>query len=138
VAKKPKFATIPDPIALAAKITRANTPKPKPELGGAIGHMTNGRFIGHQIQLRAKVHAYTDEMIDIVAELARNSTSDFCRLAAANSLIDRDLGRAVQFTETTIREERIIRPEVLTPEMRKSMVAILDALDPTRKLPDKS
>lgn len=120
------------------RVEAANTPKGKPELGGAIGSMNNGRFVQHQVRLRQMIHGLSDEMIGIVAELARSSISDFCRLAAANSLLDRDLGRAVQFTEQTLREERVIKVEALTPELRASMVSILDTLDPQRKLPEKS
>ncbi len=120
------------------RITAANTPKVKPELGpDVVGNMNGGRFVQHQVRLRQQIHGLSEEMIAIVADLARNSISDFCRLAAANSLLDRDLGKAVQFTEQTLREERVIKVETLTPALRADMVKILDALDPDRKTPDK-
>lgn len=116
------------------RIEKASSPKPKPELDDAIGTLSKGRFIERQVQLRRQIHGLSPEMIAIVAELARNSDNDFCRLAAANSLLDRDLGRAVQFTEHTLKEERVINVQALTPEMREQMVHVLDALDPQRKI----
>lgn len=118
------------------RLESVSFPKPNKKLDGAMGDMRSGRFIERQYSLRKQIHAISEEMIEIVADLARNSTSDFCRLAAANSLLDRDIGKAVQFTEQTMREERVIKIETLTPEIRQNMVDILDVLDPQRKISD--
>lgn len=129
-----------EPIDIPAEVerlTKVNTPKLDHRLGGDVGTLKDGRYIQHQIYLRKQIHGLSEEMIAIVAELARNSMSDFCKLAAANSLLDRDLGRAVQFTEQTMREERVIKVDTLTPEVRAQMVDILDKLDPHRNLIDK-
>lgn len=126
-----------DTMEAVAVVVEASSPKPKPALDGAIGRLTHGRFVQHIPALRGLIRGLSAEMVEIVAEIARHGDNEFARLAAANSLLDRDMGRATQYVETTERQERALDMSLLSPELREKMVEVLDTLETCPKLGEK-